>query len=103
MMGIIIALTNFSQQHITSTELNLKVVVHPLWSVNRFIKSQTDVSAGRNSIGTAIGVNGNIEFVIDGLIRVRIIDTNQHITTALVNDILGFVPMEVIGRILAFF
>ena len=48
-------------------------------------------------------MDGDIAFIVDGLVGVGIVHPDQHVSAAPVDDVLGFVPVEVVGGILSLF
>ena len=83
--------------------LHFKIVVQILLNKNGLAGHQADLRSGRNGIGTAIGMDGDFRFIVNGLIGMGVIHPDQHIAAAPVDDILSFEPVEVVGRILTFF
>ena len=51
---------------------------------------------GRNGVGSAVAVDGHIGFPVNGLVGQAVINANEDITAAAVDDVLGLVPMEMI-------
>ena len=46
-------------------------------------------------------MDGDVGLIVNGLVGVGIVNTDQDVAAAPVDDVLGLVPMEMIGRILA--
>ena len=63
---------------------------------------QANLRSCRNGVGAPVGVDGNIAFIIHFLIGQAVIHPNEHISAAPVDDVLGFIPVEMVGRILPF-
>ena len=101
--SIVIALADFAQQNRTGTWLHFKVVVQILLNEDGFTRSQTDLGSCGNRISTTIRMDGNVGFIVDRFIGIGVIDPDQYIAAASVDDILGLEPMEMVRRILAFF
>ena len=100
-MGIVVALADLPQEHRAGTGFYFEIVIQVLGDENALARGQPDLGTGGDGIGPAIGMNGHVAFVVDGLIRLGIVHPDQHISAAPVDDILGFIPVEVVGGILA--
>ena len=78
-------------------------MVHILLNVDGFARSQAHHTAGRDGVSTAVGMDGDVGFVVNFFVGQAVVHLNQHIAAAHIDDILGFVPVEMVGRILALF
>ena len=67
-VGIVVTLADFAQQHIAGAGFHFEIVVQVLGDVNALTGGQLDLSAGGNGVGPAVGVDGDIGFVVNGLI-----------------------------------
>ena len=102
-IGIIIALGNFTQQNVAGARLHLEIVVEILLDENGLTRGKTNLGAGGNGIGTAVGVDSDVGFVVDRLIGIGIVDPDQNVAATTIDDVLGLVPVEMVGGILALF
>lgn len=75
-------------------------MVEELLDVDGLAGCQTNLCSGRNSVGSTIGMNSDITFIVDGFVRLGIVHPDQYISTAAVDDILRLIPVEMVGRIL---
>ena len=99
---VVVALADLAQQNVTRAGFYFKIVVQPLLDMDGFAGRQADLGAGRNGVGTVVGMDCDVGCVVDLLVGQAVVDTDEDIAAAAVNDILSLVPMEVVGRILAF-
>ena len=99
---VIVALAHFTQQHVAGAGLHGKIVVQPLIDKDALARRQADLRSGKHGIRFSVGVNDNVGFIVDGLIFFGIVDADEHIATAAVDDVLGLVPVEMVRRILTF-
>ena len=76
-------------------------MVQPLGDVDAFAGGQADLSSGGDCVGSAVRMDGDVGSVVDGFIRQRVVYPDQHISAAPVDNVLGFVPVEMIGGVLA--
>ena len=76
-------------------------MVQILGDKNTLAGSQPNLGTGRDGVGSPIGMDGHVAFIVDRLIGLGIIHPDEHISAAPVDDILGFVPVEVVGGVLA--
>ena len=75
-------------------------MVQVLGDVNGLAGGQADLAAGGDGILAAVGVDGDIRLVVDGLIGMGVVDPDQDVAAAAVDDVLGLEPVEVVGGIL---
>ena len=97
---VIVALAHFPQQHRAGTFFHGEIVVQILLHMDALTGGQTNLGAGRHCVSTAVRMHRDIAFVVDLLIGQAIVDPDQAVAAAPVDDILGFIPVEVVGRIL---
>ena len=76
-------------------------MVHILLDMDALTGSQLDLGACGHSERTAIHVDSNIRFIVNLLVGKRIVNTDQAVAAATVDNILGLEPMEMVGGILA--
>ena len=100
-VGVVVALADLAQQAVAGTGLNLEVMVQVLGDGDGLARGQADLGTGGNGVGPAVGVDGDIGLVVDGLIGQGVVDPDQDIAAAAVDDVLGLEPVEVVGGILA--
>lgn len=98
-----ISLTDFPQQHRTASFFHREVVIHILLNMCALARSQSALGTCRYRICTVICMYLYIGSVIDLIIEQVVIDSDQNITAASINDVFCFVPMEMIGRLLSHF
>ena len=102
-LGIVIALADLAQQHVARTRLHLEIVVQVLLNVDGLAGGQADLGSGGDGVSPAVSMDGDIAFIVDGLVGVGIVHPDQHVSAAPVDDVLGLVPVEVVGGILSLF
>ena len=85
---VIVALAHFTQQHVAGAGLHGKIVVQPLIDKDALARRQADLRSGKHGIRFSVGVNDNVGFIVDGLIFFGIVDADEHIATAAVDDVL---------------
>ncbi|OLA06084.1 MAG: hypothetical protein BHW19_05030 [Eubacterium sp. 38_16] len=78
-------------------------MVQVLLNVDGLAGSQADLGSGGDGISPAVSMDGDIAFIVDGLVGVGIVHPDQHVSAAPVDDVLGLVPVEVVGGILSLF
>ena len=79
------------------------MVVRELLDMDTLTRRQAYPSSGRNLICPSVRMHGHIRIVVDFLIWKRIVYPDQDISTAPVDDIFCFEPVEMVGRLLSFF
>ena len=60
---------------------------------------QADLRPGVDGVGAPIGVDGDVGLIVDLLVRQGVIDADQDVAAAAVDDVLGLVPVEVVGGV----
>ena len=85
---IVVALADLTQQDGTSAGLNRKIMIQPLINENAFTRFQPDLRSGRNGIAFAVGVDFHVRFIIDFFVWKTIVDADQYVAAAAVDDVL---------------
>ena len=101
-MLIIIAHGNFSQQHRTSSWFQFKIMVHILENGDALSWSQPHLGSRWHRMSPSVTMHGHWRIGKLALRR-RIVYTDQHISTAPVDDIFHLIPMKMHRSHLAFF
>ena len=71
-------------------------MVQILLDVDALPRGQTDLAPRRDGVGSPVGVNRDVRLVVDGLVRQAVVDADQDIAAAAVDNVFGLVPVEVI-------
>ena len=71
--------------------------------MNALTRRQAHLRSGRNGVGSAIAVDGHVGFAVDGLVGQTVVDADQDVAAAAIDNILRFIPMEMIRGILPLF
>ena len=100
---VVVALADIAQQNVTRAGFYFKIVVQPLLDVDGFAGRQADLGAGRDGVGTAVGMDRDVGCVVDLLVGQAVVDTDEDIAAAAVDDILSLIPVEMVGGVLTFF
>ena len=77
-------------------------MVHILLNVDTLARCQAYLCPGRHRIRPAVAVDSHIRFAVNGLVGQAIIDPNEDVTTAAVDNVFGLVPVEMVQGILPF-
>ena len=77
-------------------------MVQVLRDVDALARGQADLRAGRDGIGLAVAVDSHVGDFVDGLVGQAVVDADEHVAAAAVDDVLGLVPVEMVRGILAF-
>ena len=77
-------------------------MIQALVNENAFTGFQTDLRSGRNGIAFTVGVDFHVRFIIDFFVWKTIVDADQYVAAAAVDDVLGLEPMEMIRCVLPF-
>ena len=99
---VVVALTDLAEQDGAGAGLDVEVVVQVLRDVDALARGQTDLRAGRDGICLAVAVDGHVGDLVDGLIGQAVVDADEHVAAAAVDDVLGLVPVEMVWGILPF-
>ena len=80
-------------------------MVHVLLYMDALAGSQLHLGAGRHSEGAAIHMNGNIGLVVDFFVGQAVVNPDQAVAAAAIDDILSLVPVEgdIVGYIGMYF
>ena len=76
-------------------------MVKPLLDENGLAGGQTDLGARGNGIGSAVGMHGYVAFVVHFLIGGGVVNPDENVSAAPVDNILSLIPVEVVGGVLA--
>ena len=77
-------------------------MVQVLRDVNALARGQTDLRTGWDGICLAVAVDSYVGDLVDGLVGQAVVDADEHVAAAAVDDVLGLVPVEMVRGILAF-
>ena len=99
-MSVLSSLHWLTQQHRARPFLHGKIVIQPLLHMDALARRQADLRSGRDVIGTPIRVDGDVAFIVDLLVGQGVIDSDEHIAAAAVDDVLRLVPVKVVWRVL---
>lgn len=100
---VIVTLADFSDQDCTCSRFYFKIMVHSLHNADAHSRFQADLRACRNYSGLSVDMDCHIILLINRLIRQRIKNTDQDVSTASVDDILHLVPVKMIRSVLSLF
>ena len=100
---VVVALADFAEQDGAGAGLDVEVVVQVLRDVNALARGQADLRAGRDGICLAVAVDSHVGDLVDGLIGQAVVDADEHVAAAAVDDVLGLVPVEMVCSHLSLF
>ena len=99
---VVVALGDLAQKHGARTRLHVEIVIEPGRHRDRFAGCETDLCACRYRIGTAVRMDKDVGEFVDRLVGERVVDPDQDIPAAAVDDVFGLEPVEMHRRVLAF-
>lgn len=97
---VVVALADLTQQNSTRARFNLEIVIHILLDMDALARCELHLRPGRDSISSAIAMDSHVGFTVDGLVRQAVVNANEDVSAATVDDVLGLVPVEMIRGIL---
>ena len=78
-------------------------MIHVLLDMDAFARRELHLRPGGHCVGPAVAVDGHIGFLVNGLVGQTVVDADQNIAAAAIDNVLGLVPMEMIWGILSLF
>ena len=100
---IVVALADLSEQNGSGPLFNRKIVIKALRDKNTFSGCQAYLRARGNCICFTVCMNGYVTFVVDLFIFKSIVHSYQNVSATAVDNILCFIPMEMVESILSLF
>ena len=86
---VVVALADLSQEDRPAAGLHREVVIQPLLDMDALAGGQADLRPGVDGVGAPIGVDGDVGLIVDLLVRQGVIDADQDVAAAAVDDVLG--------------
>lgn len=99
---VIVALADLAQKNSSRSRLDLEIMVHILLNVDTLARCQAYLCPSRHRVRPAVAVDGQIRFAVNGLVGQAVIDPNEDVTTAAIDNVFGLVPVEMVRGILPF-
>ena len=93
---VVVALAHFAEKDVAGAGLHAEVVVEALRDVDAFAGGEADLRAGGDGVGVPVGVDRHVGLVVDLLVREGVVDADEDVAAAAVDDVLGLVPVEVV-------
>ena len=97
---VVVALAHLAQQHRPGAGLDLEIVVEVLPDVDALARREAHLRARGDGVAVPVGLHEHGGVVVDLLVRQTVVDPDQHVAAAPVDDVLGLVPVEVVGAVL---
>lgn len=99
---VVVYLGDLAQKDCTRAFFDFKIVIHKGLDRDALAGREPYLGARLYLIGPAVGMDRNIAFLIDLFVREGVIDADQEIAAALVDDVFHLEPVKMIRRILPF-
>ena len=96
---VVVGHADLAQKHVSRAGLDLKIVVESLGDENALAGSQADLGACGNHSLVSVGDDGDVGDLVNAFVGEGIVNANENVSAASVDNVLGLVPMKMIEGI----